>query len=196
MRHGGSQLRSTLFRVSRYPYQPLPSEDSRRLRWMYSRLTPTVYLSLARQLPYELCEMIATHCLREYAIDSIKNFYHSNSGTGSFFRGNVAQPIWARYASLDGVAYIVALSNEPTGIDVAPVPMPDGAVTTVYTAEDHLGVRDVLFSSFHNEPQALAQSTPGLWWRTTRVLGDELEGATDVRPVFIYDPISRFNLCR
>ncbi|KAI1769769.1 hypothetical protein F4818DRAFT_312655 [Hypoxylon cercidicola] len=174
IQHGDYQLPLRLFDATSYAYDPWPGENVRRLRWMLDRLTSMIYRSLNR-LPFELCGIIARYCVREYALYISKRFCRDNST--SDFHIDLSQPVWAHYASLDGLAYIVSLTNKPTFDNAVPLPKPDVPVQIVYAAEDHLGVREVHFA--RSSDQVRDHPRPGLWWRTVRVLGPKLKGQTD-----------------
>ncbi|KAI0424963.1 hypothetical protein F5Y09DRAFT_322920 [Xylaria sp. FL1042] len=173
--HEDGRLVPSLFDATSYSYDPWPGENARRLRWMRSHLAPMVYRSLALRLPYDLCDIVAQYCVREYALQISTKFCQDNLAAD--FRIELSKPIWARYASLDGVPYIVSLANEPSSGDVVPLSRPDTPIQVVYVAEDHLGVREVHFASpLGKTPD---RPKPGLWWRTVRVHGPKLEGQTD-----------------
>jgi hypothetical protein len=138
---------------------------------MRSRLTPKIYFSLALRLPYEVCDIIAQYCVCEYALYISNQFCYDNVSHN--FNIDLLKPVWARYASLDGLIYIVSLTNCPTWDNAVPLLPPNTPIQTVYVAEDHLGVRGVRFTPQHH-------STPGLWWRTIRVHTPQLQGQTDV----------------
>lgn len=116
--------------------------------------------------------MIAQYCICGYASHISNKFCHENISHN--FGINLSKPVWARYASLDGLVYIVSLTNYPTWDDVEPILLPDTPVHTVYVAEDHLGVREVHFNKVRHHP------APGLWWRTIRMHTPQLHGRTDV----------------
>ncbi|KAI0420822.1 hypothetical protein F5X98DRAFT_361532 [Xylaria grammica] len=171
----GYYLVLRLFDATSYAYEPWPSENIRRFRWMCSRLALIIYWSLALRLPYELCDTIARYCVCEYAFYISRNFCEGN--VASNFRIELSKPIWARYASLDGIAYIASLANEPIWSDSVLLPRPNTPIKMVYVAEDHLGVSEVHFAGSLDKGRH--HSTLGLWWRTVRSHEPELEGQTD-----------------
>jgi len=162
IRYKDYQSAPNLLDANSYSYDPWPSENVRRFRWLCSQSASMIHLSLAGRLPYELCDIVARYCVREYAFE-------------------LSKPVWARYASLDGVPCIVSLANEQSSADAVPIARSDSLIETIYVAEDHLGVREVHFAG----PLGKARDhpNPGLWWRAIRVHGPELEGQTDVRYV-------------
>lgn len=176
VRHKGCLSVPNLVAATSYSYEPWPGENVRRLRWVRSRLATIIYLSLARRLPYDLSYIVACYCVREYALQTSTKFFQNNSAAD--FRIELSKPVRARYASLDGVSYIVSLANEPSSGNVVPISLSGAPIRAVFVAEDHLGVREVLFTG----PSGMVQGhpRPGLWWRTVRVDGHELEGQTDV----------------
>ncbi|KAI0871556.1 hypothetical protein GGS24DRAFT_471244 [Hypoxylon argillaceum] len=171
---GGYKLTTTtpkLSDVTSYTYDPWPGEDTRRFHWMRSRFASIIYSSLSLRLPIEVCDMIAQYCICGYASHISNKFCHENISHN--FGINLSKPVWARYASFDGLVYIVSLTNYPTWDDVEPILLPDTPVHTVYVAEDHLGVREVHFNKVRHHP------APGLWWRTIRMHTPQLHGRTD-----------------
>ncbi|KAI1820722.1 hypothetical protein F4861DRAFT_533485 [Xylaria intraflava] len=175
VRHEDYKSAPRLSDATSYAYDPWPSETVRRLRWIRSCLGPMICRSLAFRLPCEVCGIIAQYCIREYASLVIKNFCGNNSATN--FRIELSKPVWARFASLEGIPYIVSLSNEPSWPDAVSLPQPNAPIQAVYVAGDHLGVREVRFAGSLKETSD--RPKPGLWWRTVKVLGSELEGQTD-----------------
>ncbi|KAK5625066.1 hypothetical protein RRF57_000782 [Xylaria bambusicola] len=173
--HEDCQSVPNLFDATSYSYDPWPGENVRRLRWMRSHLAHMIYPSLAFRLPYEVCNIVAQYCVREYALQISTKFCQDNLAAD--FRIKLSKPVWARYASLDGVPYIVSLANEPSLGDVVLPSQLDAPIQTVHVAEDHLGVREVHIAGPSDKIRDRSQ--PGLWWRTVQVQGPELEGRTD-----------------
>ncbi|KAI1179215.1 hypothetical protein F4777DRAFT_575246 [Nemania sp. FL0916] len=162
-----------------YSYRPQPSEEARRLSWLLSHQVRRVRWISSGRLPDELCEIIAKYCIRDCAVDINKTFCRDNKAYG--FQISLSKPIWARYASLDGVAYIISLANEPAWDDAVLLlqPDPDAIQKMVYVACDHLGVKDVCFANSMDKARSRTQETPGVWWETVLVQGRELFGDTD-----------------
>ncbi|KAI8625595.1 hypothetical protein F5Y19DRAFT_489415 [Xylariaceae sp. FL1651] len=160
-----------LFNATAYAYSPSPGEDLRRLRWMRRRLITIIHIFLSKSLSYEVCDIIARYLLLEYALQIISEFCQS---AASDFFVDLSKPVWACYASLDGLAYIISLTNNPTLDNTKPILQPDAPIKTIYVAEDHLGVREVHFAI--PTPDC---HRPGLWWRTVRVHRTTLFGETD-----------------
>lgn len=123
IRHDYYQSIPKLFDATAYSYDPWPGENMRRLGWMRIDLACTIYRSLALRLPYEVCEIIARYCFREYALHLSRKFCQDNSVFN--FCVELSKPVWAHYAFLDGLAYIVSLTNKPTRGDAVPLPRPD-----------------------------------------------------------------------
>jgi hypothetical protein len=192
IQHGDCQSVPSLFDATSYAYDPWPGENVRRLRWMRNRLNSVIYGSL--QLPPEICDIIAQYCVCEYALYISKVFCRDN--LASDFHIDLTQPVWARYASLDGLAYIVSLTNEPTWDNAVPLLQPDSPVRAVCVAEDHLGVREVHFVG--SSDKVRDHPRPGLWWRTVRVHGPKLKGRTDVGYAgqWHYPSTSTYYACR
>ena len=97
------------------------------------------------------------------------------------FMAMVKYPMWARYVMFDGVAYVAELSNLrfPKGVTAVPVPR-TSKIDTLYVAQDHLGIRRVMFGSSEEAPRASPE--PGLWWWTSSFQQPgQLHSHSDVR---------------
>ncbi|KAI1328379.1 hypothetical protein F5Y16DRAFT_160160 [Xylariaceae sp. FL0255] len=165
----------SLFEATTYSYEPWPNESLRRARWICSGLASMIYMALSSTLPYEICSMIACYCLRQHAAQDMIRFCRENSAVD--FRVDLSRPVWARYALLDGLAYIVTLTNGPAQTSDVLITLPTESLKTIFVGEDHLGVREIHFTG--TSTKAPGQYKQGLWWRTCQAKGLELEGRTD-----------------
>ncbi|KAK4140849.1 uncharacterized protein C8A04DRAFT_31621 [Dichotomopilus funicola] len=183
-----------------YAYDPPPAEVKRYERWLH---TPyALFLrSISEQgpvpLPFEICEMIAQHCcavaaLRRNAADAGRVLWETHGSDDKTYTFDISTKTWARYVDLEGVRYIRCITNQrDTPDQQAPVaseltllhtPLPDDAVDTMYIVEDHLGVRNIMFTSslttsevHHNYDGA------NIWWKSLRIIpGTRFKCYTDV----------------
>ncbi|KAH6619142.1 hypothetical protein B0J18DRAFT_458210 [Chaetomium sp. MPI-SDFR-AT-0129] len=157
------------FWATMYAYDPPPAEVKRHERWLLAQFALSLR-SISEQgpvpLPLEICEMIAQHCcpvtaLRRNAADAGRALwekYGSDDQVRSTHTFDIATKAWARYVEFEGVQYIGCITNRPedTPDQQAPLaseltllytPLPDDAVDTLYIVEDHLGVRNIIFTS-------------------------------------------------
>ncbi|KAI1265215.1 hypothetical protein F5Y18DRAFT_417326 [Xylariaceae sp. FL1019] len=173
--HGTPVSIPRLLDATAYAYDPLPAEEHRRCLRLRSGLVSTISVSLAFRLPYEICDEIARYCLRSYASRRVIAFCQKNTTVDS--RIDLSKPVWTRYAVLDGLSYLVSLTNEPIpGSAMLAMPTTISA-QMIYVGEDHLGVREVHFVG--SLEQVPARFTQGLWWRTVQVQGRQLQVQTD-----------------
>ncbi|KAM3548116.1 hypothetical protein MY1884_009312 [Beauveria asiatica] len=163
--------------VTTYSCEP-PTEEERRRAYWYRAWFATTLSALFRCYPIssapELLYMIAAHCVQNLAARSTVllglESMTSNSGkrTGTV---DASKDIWVTKTCFEGYKYIKTLANERPLYGEAILlreENPDQAVVTVYVAEDHLGVRDIVFCG---PGKLAAEERPGVWWRTIK--GDE-----------------------
>ncbi|KAM3526966.1 hypothetical protein MY4038_006582 [Beauveria bassiana] len=163
--------------VTTYSCEP-PTEEERRRAYWYRAWFATTLSALFRCYPIssapELLYMIAAHCVQNLAARSTVllglESMTSNSGkrTGTV---DASKDIWVTKTCFEGYKYIKTLANERPLCGEAILlreENPDQAVVTVYVAEDHLGVRDIVFCG---PGKLAAEERPGVWWRTIK--GDE-----------------------
>ena len=107
---------------------------------------------------------------------------------------SVSSNIWARYVKFEGVEYVAALANEPDKefASLLHAEQPGKTVDVVYVAEDHLGIRQLLFGNSTEAPSVKERS--GIWWRPLPLSSKapELIWQTDVS-VDSYLPSNRTN---
>jgi hypothetical protein len=174
--------RAAFINAMSYSWQPAPAEDERRRRWLRHRWSSV--LCRTYRLPLELCNHIAQHCLRLFAV---LGAFASCEGTLVLGSLSFSTKVWARYTLFEGVRYISSLTNEqPAKNDprarLVFEPMPDLADTTIYLAEDHLGVRELICAASSKPPTV--KERPTIWWRSVVVPGSDpkLESQGDVSP--------------
>ncbi|KAK7968805.1 hypothetical protein PG988_007878 [Apiospora saccharicola] len=158
---GGDHAQSyQLFRATERVFKPTARHSKRRFTWMREKLASCIQLRYP-SLPLELCLMISGDLVPEYAIAGLASLVPRRKGGREDNRRCLidrSADIWARYVHLDGVRYLVSLSNSSER----------GHTTRLHTAEkdddkdgrsdacqyrppvgvnlveDHLGIVDVL----------------------------------------------------
>jgi hypothetical protein len=98
---------------------------------------------------------------------------------------SLSTKLWVRYILLEGVRYIQSITNEqpPDGSAAVQLAYDPTSVAAMFVAEDHLGVRDLLFTPSSERPAIEEQSN--VWWRTVRDPNAMLEAKTNVS-TFLY----------
>lgn len=124
--------------------------------------------------------MITQYCVREHAALNAQIQFLSKPSRN--FDISTSAQIWASYVEFEGVDYIASLTNGAGHMSASRiyVPQPGHPCDTIYVAEDHLGIRQLLFCSSTEVPEV--RKRPGIWWRTVSVPGGDhvLQGQTDV----------------
>lgn len=162
-----------------YAYEPSAEERRRRIAWLRFNLTSD--LTLSRDLPIEIRQMIAQHLLREYAVLKATSCLRSLQRPVDICV-DVSAEVWARYTDFEGIKYVSDLTNRPSpreGYRVIFVPDSVQRVDCIYVSEDHLGIRQICFSSCAKVPPAAL--SPGVWWRALQLpsLKAKVHGKTD-----------------
>lgn len=164
-----SETRSAFFKATSYRYQLPDIEDERRNRWLL--LTWSSILQKTYCLPLELCDHIARYCLQPFAVlcvvASLESSRHLAPRHISF-----STKVWARHTLFEGLRYISSLTDrQPTGHDpkvkLVFESMSDATDTTLFLAEDHLGVRELIFAS--SSEILTVEECPNIWWRSVVV---------------------------
>lgn len=158
-------------------YEPTPSEDLRRTSWLQSHFA--LAIQNAYPLPAEVCYIIAQYCVLWRAIR-----FQQPDQWGGNFRVSISTEIWARYTTFEDVEYIASLTNNPgkKGYSVIHVPRSGKVINTIHLAEDHLGVRQLLFSTSEEAPPVKERT--GVWWISLLLSTPDanVRGHTDVSP--------------
>lgn len=161
--------REMLLKVLAYQYEPSPFEITRRMRWIRLRFASTPILRHVKpQLPKELRLQIAKHLLQgpalhQYVIACTDTLPENKECGESRIR--LSAEIWARFIDFEGLRYISSLSNTHGNYHTESIftPDPTQTVTSIYIAENFLGVTQVLFSTAAQAPAV--EERQGLWWR-------------------------------
>jgi len=177
-----SPLSAPFLDATRYTFHPMPWEHRRRherTRQLLGARLGTMYPTL----PAELCLVVAAHLVPSCAVSATEAVCLAPDRQAADCCVSTSEPVWASYVSLHGIRYVASLSNQPGPgfrkvFDVATMPR----AAAVYLLEDHLGVRQVVFSAT-NEPSNLpffSHGKPGPWWRVLAPCPEQLEGKSDV----------------
>ncbi|EAQ93338.1 hypothetical protein CHGG_01573 [Chaetomium globosum CBS 148.51] len=147
------RLRSAIANSTSYQYEPPQTEEERRVRWLRSSLSTILFITFQGRFPGELCENIAQYCLESFATRHAMALSEKIQQPSSYFI-SLSTKVWVRYTFFEGARYIRSLTNEqpPDGSAAAELAYDSSSVTTVFVAEDHLGVRDLLFTSSSEKP--------------------------------------------
>jgi hypothetical protein len=173
------------FLATAYDWYPLPFEIARRERWLRSAWAATLHGILRPfSAPMEICEIIAGYCSLQPAAAAAARTFWEEAPKVPAHRFHLSGRVWARHVEFEGLRYIACLTNDPgDGLGTLvydPEPGKNEAAQTLYLAEDHLGLREVLISG--SSPAAPeVDYCPGLWWKTVEIGGlSEFQVLTDV----------------
>ncbi|KAM3541867.1 hypothetical protein ARSEF1564_005235 [Beauveria bassiana] len=159
--------------VTTYSCEPPVSEDRRRAYW-HRKCFVTTLSTLFRHttlspIPELLLHMIAAYCVQNRAaqftvlIGLKSTESHPEERTGTI---DASKDIWMTQTCFEGYKYVKSLANEePMCGILLREKNADEAAATIYVAEDHLGVRKILFGE---SGKLAAEERPGVWWRTIR----------------------------
>lgn len=172
-------LRVCLLRVLEYWHDPLASYTTHRMRWLCSQWSSTPILKLAKpNLPLELRMQIATYYLQDtflqryvmtYAPALLNNLKsHGHLSTSPL---RVSVDIWAHFIYFEGIRYISSLSNshDDYHTESFSTPCPSKPINSIYIAENHLGVMQVIFGTSIQVP--LVNTRQDCWWRIVSLRG-------------------------
>lgn len=130
-------------------------------------------------LPAELVTLVASYLLRDCAVLSNLHLLHAQSLQSTESQRNsridVRRNILAELVTMDGVQYVKSLRNslkQATGKERLVLnTQTEGTLKTLYVAEDHLGIRMVIFS--RSAGALLDSCVPrGLWWSSVEINAD------------------------
>lgn len=173
--------RLSVIKAASYQYKPLKAQDERRRWWLLSRWSCLIQEKY--RLPLEVCNQIASECLRQFAIT---NVLVSLDMARSTMPVRISQTLMARYTVFEGVRYITSISKSMSSSDG--ISTASEALPTVFVAEDHLGIRGFLEGA---DSASKVEACTGIWWRIARASGSRmrLRTKTDVSyPVFYRKP--------
>lgn len=137
--------RLALLAAARYSYEPWRAQDDRRRQWLLARWTDVLHHEYRRRygVPRELCSQIAQLSLRHFALANALASLNIRSTRPV----RISKSIWARYTLFEGIWYIASMSNKAGGgaaHDDDILVVSESEPSTVFVAEDHLGIRGLL----------------------------------------------------
>ncbi|KAF5543875.1 hypothetical protein FPHYL_11158 [Fusarium phyllophilum] len=159
-------ISDALVAAGEWSFEPPASENSRRSHRIKNLLAPKLMDQLQIRLPPETLMTIAGHLVRECAAITAEE---QSLGTAvSDTAVDITQDIYANYTAVDGVRYVQSLYNMASnlGDQDHPTLLSKGgkSVDKIWIAEDHRGIRSVIFCSVESP---LVGPTPIMksWWR-------------------------------
>lgn len=179
-------LRS-LLKATSYQYEPDSAQDNKRGHWLRSTWSSLVAEKL--RIPLELCSrIIFPSLIREFTV--LYAFASLDSSRSSGSEVTVSDDIWARHTFYEGVRYIASLTNQRPSEDQADTTLisKSKSVSTIFIAEDHLGIRDIWFVSTGSTPR---RDYANVWWRKLEITSLSLPLKTHTDVSFAHTSIYR-----
>ncbi len=145
--------------ATEYSFKPLASEKARRQAYVLARAARCLQKAFPAlpRLAGHLWHMVASYLVRQFAAITTEDLWQHRRSYNSHF-------CLSSSIIIDGIFYIASLSNKP---DKDSYLVWDGGttklITTVYVAEDHLGIRQILFLSQQALLTLKTAKIPGLW---------------------------------
>lgn len=142
-------------------------------------------------VPRELCSQIAQLSLRHFALANALASLNARSTRPV----RISKSIWARYTLFEGIWYIASMSTKASSgatHDDNILVVSESEPSTVFVAEDHLGIRGLLEGGAG--VTSTVKSHRGIWWRMAQVpsLTTRLQTQTDVScspyPSRVFEP--------
>lgn len=170
-----------LLKATAVKCEPPPREDERRAKWLREDQARVFFQILRGRIPLEVCLQISKNIFREHSVQLARDAWSQpRAGIWEFA---TIESIYASYVNIEGRRYLRSLSNKQEGDCTQLFHQGRSGVFlgTMYVAEDHLGIRRVMFdhSAKHEScPAPVVDVAPGIWWRTFR-LWDESQWAPD-----------------
>jgi hypothetical protein len=167
-----------LLQISAYSFEPTSNQERKRRIWLLRNMTST--LKLSGTLPPELRQEISQYLLQEYAVRTNRLLLRCPKAFQSSF--TVLAPFVVKRVSYEGEEYLSSLINKPQEKHRQPAP------TAVYVAEDHRGVKRLIWTESEDPPTV--DYTPGVFWKGLPIRNSKglIEFYNNVR---ILPPMSR-----
>lgn len=169
--------------ATEYSFEPAPSDDTRRYDRTRRLLAIKCYDTYGK-LPLELWWMVAAELVHECIMYTTHKVFESRSSSNC--EVDISLGVWARYIHIDGVRYIADLSNEadPSKRTMLLNACEASEVDVLYSLEDHLGIRQLVFSCQGGRVKLLSSPSKSrkgaLWWRTLGLGSRKLAAMSDV----------------
>ncbi|KAH7308584.1 hypothetical protein B0I35DRAFT_98680 [Stachybotrys elegans] len=166
------------------------NEQTRRRQWLRSSLATRLSKHRHGQLPHlpnEIWYDVADNLLQEYATVNVLAL----RGFPARYEVKLDNDIYTKFFEFEGTKYLSSLSSSPqdetasldnhhqkqqyaslpTASSLAdPAHARAGAYAYLYTAENYLGITDLIVSGSRNRPQT--DRVPGTWWCEVEVMAD------------------------
>ncbi|RBA12471.1 hypothetical protein FPRO05_03921 [Fusarium proliferatum] len=146
---------------------PLPSIQTRRLKWLKKSFSEQLFQTIKNRLPLEVCENIAQYCLQERAVQVVRHHWLRKDRPKPG-RISVAiredKPLWAQYLEFEGIRYVKSLSYQSLGGDESQIlSNPDSDCNVnIFIAHNYLGVTEIILTRNSEIPSV--KEEPGRWW--------------------------------
>lgn len=167
------EVTTSFVAATRHTWIPPQAEKRRRLAYLHEAAAERLCQSdIAPQIPPELWSMVARHLVREFAGLAVQELDRELPKIADHSL-HLDLPVYASYMRFEGNLYVRDLTNtmrqdqyhlqvclfRPTQSEPSHADM--------YIAEDHLGIRQVLFLGPKHRDTCCdgRQAVPGLWWR-------------------------------
>ncbi|KAF4447885.1 hypothetical protein F53441_8635 [Fusarium austroafricanum] len=129
----------------------------------------TIYVFINR-LPLEVCEKVASYCLREHATKLFRDVWLQRDRSSSKeinLRLSSQARVWAQHVEIEGRQYVKSITTRrQTKDDTRLVKCNTGDHLNIYFAEDSLGIREVIIT--HNDELPPIDPDAGLRWVVNR----------------------------
>ncbi|KAF5547880.1 hypothetical protein FMEXI_4976 [Fusarium mexicanum] len=169
-------ISDALVAAGEWSFEPPASENSRRSHRIRNLLAPRLRDQLQIRLPPETLMTIAGHLVRECAAITAEEQLLGTAVSDTAV--DITRDIYANYTAVDGVCYVKSLCNTASNIGHhghRTLMSKEGkAVDKICIAEDHRGIRSVIFCAADSP---LAGPTPitKSWWRVLTTSSDTKE---------------------
>ncbi len=170
--------------ATEYSFDPAPSDEKRR-RDRIKLLLGNRLSDIYGRLPLELWLSVAEELIYECAISMAQILWQDRSSVDC--EVDISRGVWVRYICIDGARYIADLSNtaKPGSGSTEVLSLCNvSEINVLYSLEDHLGIRRLVFSSRKDEAELPSfrgnEKGSSLWWQTIPLGSKELEAISDV----------------
>lgn len=161
-------ISSNFLAATDYVFSPPIRFELERQERIKRTLARNLGLGSLRQLPQDVCYMIAGYLYRQLAAiacqDVARHLYPSNS---TF---DLTHDVYATYVSIEGISYLQSLQNSPLGNDTKGRRILDARqghiIRTIYVAYDHVGIRNIYFELPKRDDLCNSSlDCCGVWWK-------------------------------
>lgn len=176
-----------LLRVTKHSHTTTEAEERRRRLWLRNCLISELQAYHAvqeacrvRTLSSDVWYLIADLLLPHYALLKTRGALPDPDAI-SIETITTADKMWYDFTDYEGTSYVSRLSNSPKEHGSLSLTLnANRAPDCLLTAENHLGIKDIQFTDFH-ESKAINEQ-PGTWWRTIPLnpLGTKVNVETDI----------------